>query len=82
MHWLNNKELHFTLSMEVFLQQLKRSFEHHSPETSAEDSNQMDGRSEEGKSHLDICHIKKWPSVYKVICNVAPGKVRDGQLDV
>uniref|UniRef100_A0A8C3NKD9 DmX-like protein 1 n=1 Tax=Geospiza parvula TaxID=87175 RepID=A0A8C3NKD9_GEOPR len=46
-HWLNNKELHFTLSMEVFLQQLKRSFEHHSPETNTEDSNQMDGRSEE-----------------------------------
>uniref|UniRef100_A0A8C5UE28 Dmx like 1 n=1 Tax=Malurus cyaneus samueli TaxID=2593467 RepID=A0A8C5UE28_9PASS len=48
-HWLNNKELHFTLSMEVFLQQLKRSFEHHSPETNTEDSNQMDGKSEEGK---------------------------------
>ncbi|NXM26996.1 DMXL1 protein, partial [Oxyruncus cristatus] len=46
-HWLNNKELHFTLSMEVFLQQLKRSFEHHSPETTTEESNQMDGRSEE-----------------------------------
>uniref|UniRef100_A0A8C6IW43 RAVE complex protein Rav1 C-terminal domain-containing protein n=1 Tax=Melopsittacus undulatus TaxID=13146 RepID=A0A8C6IW43_MELUD len=50
-HWLNNKELHFTLSMEVFLQQLKKSFEHHSPETNTEESNQMDGRSEEGKSH-------------------------------
>eukprot|EP00075_Anas_platyrhynchos_P013628 XP_027302881.1 dmX-like protein 1 [Anas platyrhynchos] len=47
-HWLNNKELHFTLSMEVFLQQLKKSFEHHSPETNTEESNQMDGRSEEG----------------------------------
>ncbi|XP_063996764.1 dmX-like protein 1 isoform X1 [Pogoniulus pusillus] len=46
-HWLNNKELHFTLSMEVFLQQLKKSFEHHSPETNAEESNQMDGKSEE-----------------------------------
>ncbi|NWU71084.1 DMXL1 protein, partial [Pterocles burchelli] len=46
-HWLNNKELHFTLSMEVFLQQLKRSFEHHSPETNTEESSQMDGRSEE-----------------------------------
>ncbi|KFP53548.1 DmX-like 1, partial [Cathartes aura] len=46
-HWLNNKELHFTLSMEVFLQQLKKSFEHHSPETNTEDSNQMDGKSEE-----------------------------------
>ncbi|NWY59693.1 DMXL1 protein, partial [Chionis minor] len=46
-HWLNNKELHFTLSMEVFLQQLKKSFEHHSPETNTEESNQTDGRSEE-----------------------------------
>ncbi|NXY76882.1 DMXL1 protein, partial [Glareola pratincola] len=46
-HWLNNKELHFTLSMEVFLQQLKKSFEHHSPEANTEESNQTDGRSEE-----------------------------------
>lgn len=72
-HWLNNKELHFTLSMEVFLQQLKRSFEHHSPETNTEDSNQMDGRSEEGKSHADVCHTQKWLSVFEVICNVPPG---------
>ncbi|XP_042685336.1 dmX-like protein 1 isoform X2 [Centrocercus urophasianus] len=46
-HWLNNKELHFTLSMEVFLQQLKKNFEHHSPETNTEESNPMDVRSEE-----------------------------------
>ncbi|KFV71155.1 DmX-like 1, partial [Dryobates pubescens] len=46
-HWLNNKELHFTLSMEVFLQQLKKSFEHHSPEINTEESNQIDGKSEE-----------------------------------
>ncbi|XP_074712659.1 dmX-like protein 1 isoform X6 [Strix uralensis] len=46
-HWLNNKELHFTLSMEVFLQQLKKNFEHHSPETNTEESNQVDDRSEE-----------------------------------
>ncbi|NXC47113.1 DMXL1 protein, partial [Penelope pileata] len=46
-HWLNNKELHFTLSMEVFLQQLTKNFEHHSPETNTEESNQMDIRSEE-----------------------------------
>ncbi|NXG25929.1 DMXL1 protein, partial [Grallaria varia] len=46
-HWLNNKELHFTLSMEVFLQQLKRSFEHHSSQTNTEEANQMDSRSEE-----------------------------------
>lgn len=29
-HWLNNKELHFTLAMEVFLQQLRGSLEQHS----------------------------------------------------
>uniref|UniRef100_A0A8C8R8L7 Dmx like 1 n=1 Tax=Pelusios castaneus TaxID=367368 RepID=A0A8C8R8L7_9SAUR len=46
-HWLNNKELHFTLSMEVFLQQLKKSFEQHSSETSTEESNQLDGKSDE-----------------------------------
>ncbi|KAH0628151.1 hypothetical protein JD844_008947 [Phrynosoma platyrhinos] len=46
-HWLNNKELHFTLSMEVFLQQLKKSFEHISSEASTEESNQMDIKSDE-----------------------------------
>uniref|UniRef100_A0A8C3C1C2 Dmx like 1 n=1 Tax=Cairina moschata TaxID=8855 RepID=A0A8C3C1C2_CAIMO len=64
-HWLNNKELHFTLSMEVFLQQLKKSFEHHSPETNTEESNQMDGRSEEGKSLI----TNKWLSFHKVMCS-------------
>ncbi|NWU93298.1 DMXL1 protein, partial [Upupa epops] len=52
-HWLNNKELHFTLSMEVFLQQLRNSFEHHSPETNAEESNQIHGRSEEVNENGD-----------------------------
>uniref|UniRef100_A0A8C0IVS7 Dmx like 1 n=1 Tax=Chelonoidis abingdonii TaxID=106734 RepID=A0A8C0IVS7_CHEAB len=46
-HWLNNKELHFTLSVEVFLQHLKKSFEQHSSETSTEESNQLDGKSDE-----------------------------------
>lgn len=48
-HWLNNKELHFTLSMEVFLQQFKRGFEHISSETTAEEANQMNAKCEEGK---------------------------------
>lgn len=65
-HWLNNKELHFTLSMEVFLQQLKKNFEHHSPETNTEESSQMDVRSEEGKSHI----IHKCLSFYNIICNI------------
>ena len=49
-HWLNNKELHFSLSMEVFLQQLRKSFEQPSSETSVEDSNQADVKSDEGKA--------------------------------
>lgn len=48
-HWLNNKELHFTLSMEVFLQQFKRGFEHISSEAHPEESNQTDTKFEEGK---------------------------------
>lgn len=30
-HWLNNKELHLTLTMEVFLQQLRSSLELQNP---------------------------------------------------
>uniref|UniRef100_G1RML6 DmX-like protein 1 n=1 Tax=Nomascus leucogenys TaxID=61853 RepID=G1RML6_NOMLE len=46
-HWLNNKELHLTLSMEVFLQQLRKSFEQPSSEASVEDSHQADVKSDE-----------------------------------
>ncbi|XP_043915100.1 dmX-like protein 1 [Protopterus annectens] len=35
-HWLNNKELHFTLSMEVFLQQLRKTVDQQSPEANIE----------------------------------------------
>lgn len=31
-HWLNNKELHFTLAMDVFLQQLQGSLEQENEE--------------------------------------------------
>ncbi|KAM4819521.1 dmX-like protein 1 isoform 5-T5 [Thomomys bottae] len=62
-HWLNNKELHFTLSMEVFLQQLRKSFEQPSSEASMEDSNQADIKSDEemddGVDDLKINHEKK-----------------------
>lgn len=30
-HWLNNKELHLALTMEVFLQQLRSSLEYQNP---------------------------------------------------
>ncbi|XP_069481661.1 dmX-like protein 1 isoform X2 [Ambystoma mexicanum] len=47
-HWLNNKELHFTLSTEVFLQQLKKScFEQQSSEASTEDSIRTNEKSDE-----------------------------------
>ncbi|KAL1773749.1 dmX 1 isoform X3 [Sigmodon hispidus] len=62
-HWLNNKELHFTLSMEVFLQQLRKSFEQPSSEASGEDSMQADIKSDEemddGVDDLKINHEKK-----------------------
>ncbi|XP_040852531.1 dmX-like protein 1 isoform X5 [Ochotona curzoniae] len=62
-HWLNNKELHFTLSMEVFLQQLRKSFEQPSSEASAEDCNQADVKSDEEMDddvdELKINHEKK-----------------------
>uniref|UniRef100_A0A4W3JDW5 Dmx like 1 n=1 Tax=Callorhinchus milii TaxID=7868 RepID=A0A4W3JDW5_CALMI len=47
-HWLNNKELHFSLSMEVFLQQLRRSLEQQSPESGTEDFGQVENKSDEG----------------------------------
>ncbi|XP_067885987.1 dmX-like protein 1 isoform X2 [Heterodontus francisci] len=46
-HWLNNKELHFTLSMEVFLQQLRRSVEQQSPESGTEDFGQIESKSDD-----------------------------------
>ncbi|XP_072137542.1 dmX-like protein 1 isoform X4 [Mobula birostris] len=48
-HWLNNKELHFTLSMEVFLQQLRRSLEQQSPESGTEEYGQLECKSDEDK---------------------------------
>ena len=57
-HWLNNKELHFTLSMEVFLQQLRKSLEQPSSEASVEDSNQADVKSDEGKALRRVQNVK------------------------
>ncbi|XP_048835403.1 dmX-like protein 1 isoform X1 [Brienomyrus brachyistius] len=44
-HWLNNKELHLTLAMEVYLQQLRATAEQRSPELSS--------RSDEERSDED-----------------------------
>ncbi|XP_060693582.1 dmX-like protein 1 isoform X3 [Hemiscyllium ocellatum] len=50
-HWLNNKELHFTLSMEVFLQQLRRNLEQQSPESVSDDVGQMASKSDDDRSN-------------------------------
>ncbi|ERE84944.1 dmX-like protein 1 [Cricetulus griseus] len=72
-HWLNNKELHFTLSMEVFLQQLRKSFEQPSSEASVEDSIQADIKSDEemddGIDDLKINHEKKELGEDKMLSN-------------
>lgn len=67
-HWLNNKELHFTLSMEVFLQHLKKNFEHISSEASTEESNQMDIKSDEGKVYAILFCRKNQIYKYALPC--------------
>ncbi|KAM5261792.1 dmX-like protein 1 isoform 9-T9 [Hipposideros larvatus] len=89
-HWLNNKELHFTLSMEVFLQQLRKSFEQPSSEASAEDSNQADAKSDEetddGIDDLKINHEKKEFGGDKMVPNSSfvplPSAAIDHQIEV
>lgn len=46
-HWLNNKELHLTLTMEVFLQQLRSSLEHQKPPQASQADDDYD---EEGNT--------------------------------
>ncbi|XP_032281306.1 dmX-like protein 1 isoform X5 [Phoca vitulina] len=89
-HWLNNKELHFTLSMEVFLQQLRKSFEQPSSEASVEDSNQADVKSDEemddGVDDLKINHEKKELGSDKMVPNSSfvplPSAAIDHQIEV
>ncbi|KAF6356813.1 Dmx like 1 [Rhinolophus ferrumequinum] len=89
-HWLNNKELHFTLSMEVFLQQLRKSFEQPSSEASAEDSNQADVKSDEetddGVDDPKINHEKKEFGGDKMVPNSSfvplPSAAIDHQIEV
>lgn len=47
-HWLNNKELHFSLCMEVFLQQIRKSLDQQSSESCIDETSQDEGNSEEG----------------------------------
>ncbi|KAF5913513.1 hypothetical protein HPG69_017131 [Diceros bicornis minor] len=89
-HWLNNKELHFTLSMEVFLQQLRKSFEQPSSEASVEDSNQADVKSDEetddGVDDLKINREKKELGSDKMVPNSSfiplPSAAIDHQIEV
>ncbi|XP_069348933.1 dmX-like protein 1 isoform X1 [Eulemur rufifrons] len=89
-HWLNNKELHLTLSMEVFLQQLRKSFEQPSSEASVEDSNQADVKSDEemddGVDDLKINHEKKELGGDKIVpnssCASLPSAAIDHQIEV
>ncbi|XP_023368466.1 dmX-like protein 1 [Otolemur garnettii] len=89
-HWLNNKELHFTLSMEVFLQQVRKSFEQASSEASVEDSNQTDVKSDEETDDcvddLKINHAKKELAGDKVVPNSSftslPSAAIDHQIEV
>ncbi|XP_073077690.1 dmX-like protein 1 isoform X10 [Manis javanica] len=83
-HWLNNKELHFTLSMEVFLQQLRKSFDQPSSEASAEDSNQADVKSDEETD--DGIDEKKELGGDKTVPNSSfvplPAAITDHQIEV
>nr|XP_021533118.1 dmX-like protein 1 isoform X2 [Aotus nancymaae] len=84
-HWLNNKELHFTLSMEVFLQQLRKSFEQPSSEASAEDSNQADVKSDEemddGVDDLKINPEKKELGCDKTVPNSSFTSLSSAAID-
>ncbi|XP_063087033.1 dmX-like protein 1 isoform X2 [Cavia porcellus] len=89
-HWLNNKELHFTLSMEVFIQQLRKSFEQSSSEVSVEDSNQADVKSDEemddSVDDLKINHENKELSGDKMVPDSSfaplPSAAIDHQIEV
>ncbi|XP_006873256.1 PREDICTED: dmX-like protein 1-like [Chrysochloris asiatica] len=88
-HWLNNKELHLTLSMEVFLQQLRKSFEHQSSEASVDDYNQVDVKTDEEMDDgvdLKINHEKKESDSNKIIPDSSfvplPSAAIDHQIEV
>ncbi|XP_069818776.1 dmX-like protein 1 isoform X1 [Dendropsophus ebraccatus] len=90
-HWLNNKELHFSLSMEVFLQQLKKSFEQQSSEVSTEETNQVDGNSDEendtfGETEIKVAIEKKEVNGEKAMTNSSsisfPSSVIDHEIEV
>ncbi|XP_056393355.1 dmX-like protein 1 isoform X2 [Hyla sarda] len=87
-HWLNNKELHFSLSMEVFLQQLKKSFDQQSSEASTEETNLVEGNSDEendsfGETDTKAATEKKEVNGEKAVSNSSfPSSVIDHETEV
>ncbi|XP_077146958.1 dmX-like protein 1 isoform X1 [Ranitomeya variabilis] len=90
-HWLNNKELHFSLSMEVFLQQLKKSFDQQSSEASADEMHQAEGNSDEendsiGEIDANVATDKKEANGEKAVTNSNfvsfPSSVIDHEIEV
>nr|XP_014352268.1 PREDICTED: dmX-like protein 1 [Latimeria chalumnae] len=89
-HWLNNKELHFTLSMEVFLQRLRKNLEQQSPEASTEETNNTDSKSDDetddsgeeqkGSSEKKGLGNERAPSSFSTM--PLPGAVIDHQIEV
>ncbi|XP_063820250.1 dmX-like protein 1 isoform X2 [Pseudophryne corroboree] len=71
-HWLNNKELHFSLSMEVFLQQLKKSFEQQSSEASTDEINQDEGNSDEVIDHEIEILLSEWNKNPDMLFSIHP----------
>ncbi|XP_040277604.1 dmX-like protein 1 [Bufo bufo] len=89
-HWLNNKELHFSLSMEVFLQQLKKSVEQQSSEANTDETNQVEGNSDEenddiGETDKKVGTEKKEVTGEKAVTNASqvsfPSSVIDHEIE-
>ncbi|XP_053557561.1 dmX-like protein 1 isoform X2 [Bombina bombina] len=66
-HWLNNKELHFSLTMEVYLQQIRKSFDQQSSETSTDETTLAEGNSDEGEAEDTIANELKLPNEKKEV---------------
>ncbi|KAF5905311.1 dmX-like protein 1 isoform X1, partial [Clarias magur] len=64
-HWLNNKELHLTLTMEVFLQQLRSSMEHQNPPqpSQADDDDYEEGSTIAPESRNEETRFKDGSSI-------------------
>uniref|UniRef100_A0A4X2KR61 Dmx like 1 n=1 Tax=Vombatus ursinus TaxID=29139 RepID=A0A4X2KR61_VOMUR len=83
-HWLNNKELHFTLSMEVFLQQLRKKS--NQVEMSREYNPDKEEKTDDGVDDLKAVPEKRELSSEKNIpssgCVPLPSAIIDHQIEV